>query len=113
MDNHNLFDSPPDNPLDESGTARRDQSRSGFRNQAVLAFGREVQRVRSARKLTQRELADMSGLSVPTISNVENGRNESSHTICYLICESLGLDYGETITHSLRKARLQEQDTPL
>jgi len=39
-------------------------------------IGRRIVAIRSARKITQKQLADMAGISNKTLSEIENGRDD-------------------------------------
>ena len=58
----------------------------------LLVFGGRIRDYRIRLNMTQRELADISGLSVPTIHRFENGSSLNiSLSVFILLVKSLGL----------------------
>ena len=58
----------------------------------LLVFGGRIREYRIRLNMTQRELADISGLSVPTIHRFENGSSLNiSLSVFILLVKSLGL----------------------
>ena len=58
----------------------------------LLILGGRIREYRIRLNMTQRELADISGLSVPTIHRFENGSSQNiSLSVFILLVKSLGL----------------------
>lgn len=56
------------------------------------AFGYEVCRARSEKSMTQERLAELTGLSVREISNIENGLVEPQFGNAVIICSVCDID---------------------
>ena len=52
-------------------------------------IAKRIQRQRAAIGFTQEKVADRTGLTVPTISNIENGKKKASLTSLYRIAHAL------------------------
>ena len=52
-------------------------------------IAKRIQRQRAAIGITQEKVADRTGLAVPTISNIENGKKKPSLTSLYRIAHAL------------------------
>ena len=57
----------------------------------LVAFGREVRRIREDVGLTQEQLAKLSGRSSIYIGTVENGRRDPSLSTVYALAKGLGV----------------------
>ncbi len=65
--------------------------------QAVVYVGDKVKRLRDARALTQKELADKAGLTVAALSRIERNNAEPRPTTRRKLAEALGVDPSELI----------------
>lgn len=66
--------------------------RPGTRVQSAGALGRAIRDARRARGLTQSELADLSGLTQPTVSSAERGARDVSFDTVLRLFAALQLD---------------------
>jgi transcriptional regulator with XRE-family HTH domain len=55
-------------------------------------LGQALRERRKLAKITQRDLADLSGLSVHTLSDLESGKGNPTLEILSRVCDVLGLD---------------------
>lgn len=55
-------------------------------------IGQEIARIRQSKKLTQVQLAELSGLNRVNINKIENGRYNVSIDILQKVCEALGVE---------------------
>ena len=55
-------------------------------------FAEQIKKRRKALKITQNDLCEISGISVATISAVENAHLDPSLSTMNKLCETLGLD---------------------
>jgi transcriptional regulator with XRE-family HTH domain len=62
------------------------------------AIGHVLRRIRLDRRLTLRDLARRSQVSVPYLSEIERGRKEASSEILATVCRVLDLSVGELLT---------------
>ena len=60
--------------------------------QSPLALGRALRDARRRRRLTQQQLADLAGVTQPTVSNVERGVSRVSLTTLLRILAALKLE---------------------
>ena len=58
-------------------------------NEVIIETGRRIKAVRIAMSVTQKDLAELTGLSLKTISNLENGKDVSFSTVIEVL-RSLG-----------------------
>jgi transcriptional regulator with XRE-family HTH domain len=58
-------------------------------------FGLNLQRLRIAHGITQKELADRAGLNVNALAKLERGVNEPGWAIVLRLCEALGVPCSE------------------
>lgn len=58
----------------------------------MIDFAKLVKQRRSSLKLTQRDLAEMSGITERTIHKIENGIGSVTLATMEKLCETLGLD---------------------
>ena len=65
-------------------------------------IGRVLRRTRLAQRRTLREVADMVGMSVGHLSEVERGRKEPSSEMLAAICRALGLTMTDLLAAVLR-----------
>jgi transcriptional regulator with XRE-family HTH domain len=73
---------------------RRNSSRGAHRadaHQATEQVGQQLRALRKARKLSIRSLADRSGLSVNTLSLIENGKTSPSVSTLHQLAQSLNV----------------------
>ena len=61
---------------------------------ALIAIGKQVKAARLAKYLGLTDLSHRTGLSLPTISNLEQGRHYPSRRTAHLIKRELGVDIG-------------------
>lgn len=59
------------------------------------AFGKFIRLRRIAKKLTQREVADMVGVSSVHVTHIENGNRNISITLALNLCKVLDVDFNE------------------
>lgn len=52
-------------------------------------IGARIKELRLSQGLTQQQLADLSGLSKPNISNIEAGKYSVGIDVLYRVCEAL------------------------
>ena len=60
-----------------------------------LVLKNKLKEVRSKKKLSQQELADMVGVSRNTISSLETGQYEPTAKLAYILCIALDMKYEE------------------
>ncbi len=76
--------------------------------------GRAIETERTKAKLTQDDLAQLSGVSQPHISSIEKGRWSPKQNTVMLIAEALGVDVNALLPPSRRdeayKSRLRGED---
>lgn len=59
----------------------------------MTTIGTTIKKMRKARGLSVRKLAELSGVSHPYLSQIENGRNNASPTILIKLAKGLQCDY--------------------
>lgn len=64
-----------------------------MKNELVLK--NKLKEVRSKKKLSQQELADMVGVSRNTISSLETGQYEPTAKLAYILCIALDMKFEE------------------
>ena len=64
-----------------------------MKNELVLK--NKLKEVRSEKKLSQQELADMGGVSRNTISSLETGQYEPTAKLAYILCIALDMKIEE------------------
>ncbi|MBO5530776.1 MAG: helix-turn-helix transcriptional regulator [Bacilli bacterium] len=64
-----------------------------MKNELVLK--NKLKEVRSEKKLSQQELADMVGVSRNTISSLETGQYEPTAKLAYILCIALDMKFEE------------------
>lgn len=74
-------------------------------NDPVVAFGKRVREAREARRWTQEELADRSGLTSVQISRVERGAREIRLTTLLRLIDALGVKPDKLLRGLLAGAR--------
>jgi len=70
-------------------------------------IGAVLRRIRLAQGRTLREVADMAGVSLPYLSEVERGTKEASSEVLAAICRALGLPMPELLDE-VRKEMLRQ-----
>ena len=60
-----------------------------------LVLKNKLKEIRSKKKLSQQELADMIGVSRNTISSLETGQYEPSAKLAYILCIALDMKFEE------------------
>ena len=60
-----------------------------------LVLKNKLKEVRSKKKLSQQELADMVGVSRNTISSLETGQYEPTAKLAYILCIALDMKFEE------------------
>ena len=60
-----------------------------------LILKNKLKEVRSKKKLSQQELADMVGVSRNTISSLETGQYEPTAKLAYILCIALDMKFEE------------------
>lgn len=61
-------------------------------------LGAKIQRIRKQQKITQANLAEMVGVQLETISNIERGTTNTSVYVLYKIAEALHVHIRELFT---------------
>lgn len=54
-------------------------------------LGKRIKELRQRRKYTQEKLAEMAGIEIPSLSNIENGKNYPGHETLQKICTALDI----------------------
>ncbi len=62
-----------------------------------LVLKNKLKEIRSKKKLSQQELADMVGVSRNTISSLETGQYEPTAKLAYILCIALDLKFEELL----------------
>lgn len=52
-------------------------------------LGKRIKEIRQRRKLTQEKLSEMAGIEIPSLSNIENGKNYPNHETLQKIAKAL------------------------
>lgn len=60
-----------------------------------LVLKNKLKEVRTEKKLSQQELADMVGVSRNTISSLETGQYEPTAKLAYILCIALDMKFEE------------------
>ena len=60
-------------------------------------FGKRLKQIRKNKKISQKELADISGVSTPSISSFENGHRMPNLYHFRLICKALEVKSSDLI----------------
>ena len=60
-----------------------------------LVLKNRLKEIRSKKKLTQQDLADMVGVSRNTISSIETGQYEPTAKLAYVLCIALDMKFEE------------------
>ncbi len=60
-----------------------------------LILKNKLKEVRSKKKLSQQDLADMVGVSRNTISSIETGQYEPTAKLAYVLCIALDMKFEE------------------
>lgn len=60
-----------------------------------LVLKNKLKEVRSEKKISQQELADMVGVSRNTISSLETGQYEPTAKLAYILCIALDMKFEE------------------
>lgn len=63
-----------------------------MRKEILLKLGNKIRYERMKRNLSQEDLADLIGLSPPSVSNMENGISNIKFTTFYNVVKALDLD---------------------
>lgn len=69
---------------------------------ANAAVGREIRAARSRHDLTQRELADATGLATETVNRLEKNRRDITVSYLDVICRILGMTPSELVADAER-----------
>ncbi len=67
----------------------------------LLALGHKIRLERMKRDIAQEQLAEMAGVSVCTISDVERGISDIRYTNLFQIADALGLKLSELLDFKL------------
>lgn len=70
-------------------------SRPDQEDKHLAAFGKRIASIRANRKLTQEELADLTGLASDTIRAIERGRRWARLTTLHTLAKGLGVKVDE------------------
>ena len=70
-----------------------------------------VRRVREARELTQRQLAELSGVPRPTLANIETGRSNPTLNVLVKVAGALGTSIEQLIAPPRSVARFYPRET--
>ena len=60
-----------------------------------LVLKNKLKEIRTKRKISQQELADMVGVSRNTISSLETGQYEPTAKLAYILCIALDMKFEE------------------
>ena len=60
-----------------------------------LVLKNKLKEVRTTKKLSQQDLADMVGVSRNTISSIETGQYEPTAKLAYILCIALDMKFEE------------------
>lgn len=58
----------------------------------IAEIGELIRKARRAKDLTQENVADMAGCSVPIVQRIEKGEDNTTMHSIISICEALGID---------------------
>ena len=56
-----------------------------------LLLGKRIKELRKGRNLTQERLAELAGIEIPSLSNIENGKNYPSHETLEKLAGAFGV----------------------
>ncbi len=56
------------------------------------SFGRKIKQIRKEHKLTQEKLAELIGIEIPSLSNIETGKFAPSVETLQKLCEVFGVE---------------------
>lgn len=66
-----------------------------------IPIGVQIAKLRKKRKLSQAQLAEISGISLIAICSIEQGVRNPNHKTINAICQALNCTYIETIKENL------------
>lgn len=64
-------------------------------------IGQNLKSIRKARRLTQKALGDLLGVSAQQIQKYENGQNRLAASTLYILCEKLEISFDDVIGQSV------------
>ncbi|MGH3356012.1 MAG: helix-turn-helix domain-containing protein [Nocardioidaceae bacterium] len=76
------------------------------------AIGQALRRVRIEQGRTLRDVADVAGVSIQYLSEVERGRKEASSEILEAVCSSLSLRLADLVAHTHRVLTVDSRPVP-
>ena len=54
-------------------------------------LGKRIKELRQKRRYTQEKLAEMANIEIPSLSNIENGKNYPNHETLYKLATALNV----------------------
>lgn len=70
-----------------------------------MTVGEHVRRARQKAEMTQKQLADLSGIRDSTISQIEKGRQGANLSTAELLADALGISIDELVGHKVVQRR--------
>lgn len=70
------------------------------RKPMLKTFGKNIQRLRKSKGLTQEELGERANVNYKFISEIERGLKNPSCMVIYKICRALGISPAEILMHN-------------
>jgi len=61
-------------------------------NDIKRMLGKRIKEIRQKRNFTQEKLAEMASIEIPSLSNIENGKNYPNHETLQKIAKALGVN---------------------
>lgn len=56
-----------------------------------ILLGKRIKELRQKRRYTQEKLAEMANIEIPSLSNIENGKNYPNHETLYKLATALNV----------------------
>jgi transcriptional regulator with XRE-family HTH domain len=103
-----LPDVPPDSPTRKDNAKRHPSKRQGA-NLVSEDVGKKLRGLRKARRLSIRALAELSDLSVNTLSLIENGKTSPSVNTLHRLAQSLNIPITAFFENEQHKKRVVYQ----
>lgn len=67
-----------------------------------MRFNKKLEQLRTQKGLTQHELAELTGISIPAIEKYENGQSEPTPDLLNRLADALDVHSSELIVHTKR-----------
>lgn len=77
-----------------------------------MNLGKAIYEIRKLKNITQKDLADRCGLSIPALSCIERGKSNPSFKTVGTIAEGLGVSEGHLILMSLEDKDIKKEKLP-